>query len=33
MDFPDQKQKQAISFLGANWWFMHANWEPGLAVI
>ena len=29
MDFPE-KQKQTISYLGANWWVAHANREPDL---
>ena len=33
MDFPDLKQKQASSYLGANWRVVHANREPDLSVI
>ena len=37
MDFPDLKnlktKKQAISYLGANWWVVHVNWKPDLSAV
>ena len=33
MDFPDLKQKQAISYSGVNWRVVHANQELDLSAV